>query len=36
MIGMGNGRAQLQNVLCILSIDSITNLAIIPPKIPLF
>ena len=40
----GNGRngrwAQLSNVLCILSIDSITNLsfnfAVMPPKIPLF
>ena len=32
----GNGRAELSIVLCILNIDSITNLAIIPPKIPLF
>ena len=36
----GNGRAELPNVLCILSIDSIINLsfnfAVMPPKIPLF
>ena len=32
----GEWAGAIPNVLCILNIDSITNLVIIPPKIPLF